>query len=638
MFKQALRGAGLQKYLSFDHDPLYWFKKLMPSAKSSACHSSLCVVLQVIWWRTKSQFQSSLIAADLRHVISDRAPCSEILQQRFLDCAQDVMDHEASFFHKDEGDPMFSRRMCGLTGLFLIFAAPLNAQVRPLIEGPDRTRPQLPDFQAQPQSPGTILPRISQPAVANIDSLFGGIRILVSEIRVVGNTVLTSDEVDKLILPYRDQRLSFADLENIRDQITMAYINHGFVSSGALIPDQTIQNGVVEIMAVEGKLASIDATTDGRLNQSYVRRRISLKPNEIVNVNSIETKLQMLRLNPRVGNLQAELSPGEVRGESLLRVRVSEARPESVLLRFDNYQAPTLGSTRGLADFAHYDFTGHGDTLSGTVRLTEGLRAAALTYGMPLNARDTLLSFDADVSRSHIVERPFSSLDIRSRLEIYGFTVLQPVHRSLSSEFDISITGELRRSQSFLLGSGFQFTNELSEEGISRDSVLRVGQTWTRRGVGQALAVRNSLSMGLHAFGATRNPAGIADGRFVALLSQFQWAHRVNAGRPGGQVILRSDVQLANSPLLGMEKFAIGGHSTVRGYRENEAVRDNGLIGSAELRVPIQSRADGATALELAPFVDAGLGWNANRLLRDTQTLPSAGAGLRWRYRTLTRH
>jgi len=168
-----------------------------------------------------------------------------------------------------------------------------------------------------------------------------------------------------------------------------------------------------------------------------------------------------------------------------------------------------------------------------------------------------------------------------------------------------------------------------TEEGVARDTVLRIGQAWSKRGIGQAFAIKNLLSFGLHAFGATSSPAGVADGRFFAWLAQAQWAHRVSFGRSDGQVILRSDAQFAKSPLLGLEKFAIGGHSTVRGYLENELVRDDGVIGSAELRAPIFSRNDGATSLEVAPFVDIGSGWNLHHLSGDHQTLPSAGIGLR---------
>ena len=43
-----------------------------------------------------------------------------------------------------------------------------------------------------------------------------------------------------------------------------------------------------------------------------------------------------------------------------------------------------------------------------------------------------------------------------------------------------------------------------------------------------------------------------------------------------------------------MEQIAVGGMRTVRGYRENQMVRDNALISSLELRIPLLRTALGA--------------------------------------------
>jgi hemolysin activation/secretion protein len=42
----------------------------------------------------------------------------------------------------------------------------------------------------------------------------------------------------------------------------------------------------------------------------------------------------------------------------------------------------------------------------------------------------------------------------------------------------------------------------------------------------------------------------------------------------GDQYVLRNDLQLAKDPLLPLEQFTVGGASTVRGYRENQLVKD----------------------------------------------------------------
>jgi hemolysin activation/secretion protein len=129
----------------------------------------------------------------------------------------------------------------------------------------------------------------------------------------------------------------------------------------------------------------------------------------------------------------------------------------------------------------------------------------------------------------------------------------------------------------------------------------------------------------------------VPDGQFVAWLGQVQWARRYNVGFLDAQSIVRVDAQLSNNPLLGLEQFAVGGRYTVRGYRENELVRDQGVVASLEIRVPVWKRSTGVPIVELAPFVDYGYSDNKggsrfgdNSTGSDEDELVSVGIGVRW--------
>jgi hemolysin activation/secretion protein len=86
-----------------------------------------------------------------------------------------------------------------------------------------------------------------------------------------------------------------------------------------------------------------------------------------------------------------------------------------------------------------------------------------------------------------------------------------------------------------------------------------------------------------------------------------------------------------------MEKFAIGGADTVRGYRENQITTDGGVVASLEwrvpvvqLRVPVISSRPTDGWLRVCPFVDVGSGWNVEETDPDPDTLFGTGLGLRW--------
>jgi hemolysin activation/secretion protein len=124
-----------------------------------------------------------------------------------------------------------------------------------------------------------------------------------------------------------------------------------------------------------------------------------------------------------------------------------------------------------------------------------------------------------------------------------------------------------------------------------------------------------------------RNPIG-QDEHFFVWLGQFQYARRLAAWDL--QTILRLDLQLSNDPLLPLEQIAVGGRFSVRGYRENQLVRDNGLIFSLETRVPLVRNKPWADFIQLAPFIDFGHAWNSDTPTPSPTKLASIGVGLRW--------
>jgi hemolysin activation/secretion protein len=90
---------------------------------------------------------------------------------------------------------------------------------------------------------------------------------------------------------------------------------------------------------------------------------------------------------------------------------------------------------------------------------------------------------------------------------------------------------------------------------------------------------------------------------------------------------------LSNELLLSLEQIAVGGRYSVRGYRENQLVRNNAVIASLEWRIPIVKEKSWADVVQLAPFVDYGRAWNTPMETPYPDDLTSVGIGLRWERR-----
>ena len=95
-------------------------------------------------------------------------------------------------------------------------------------------------------------------------------------------------------------------------------------------------------------------------------------------------------------------------------------------------------------------------------------------------------------------------------------------------------------------------------------------------------------------------------------------------------MIMRTEIQLTDESLLPVEQIPLGGRYAVRGYRENQFVRDMAVIASLESRIPIVRDTNWADYLQLAPFYD--FGWAENKELDNPNPnqISSIGIGLRW--------
>lgn len=519
-------------------------------------------------------------------------------------------------------------RFVAAGGLLTVLCVAAEGQVGARLGRPGDQRPEIPGFEAPDAPRSQVLPRLELPREPGTESLSGGDRIHVTGYRFNGNTVYSDDELAAIAAPFTDRMVRFADLEALRDRLTLTYVDDGYLTSGAVIPDQTISNGIVTLNIVEGSVTRIDVSGNARLVPSYISSRAALGTRAPVQVHRLEERLQILQQDPRIAAVDAQLVPGDRRGESALKLTVSEAPASEFRFEAGNMEAPAIGGWHVLFGFRHRNLTGVGDGVDLSYTRGQGLRVFNAVYEVPLNAHDTTLEVQAEQGRSRVVEEPLDALRIESSFQTVGFGVRHPVYRTRSSRLDLSVFAQRRHTRSALLGIPFSFSPG-QRQGKADVTVLRFIQDWTSSNSRQALAVRSTFSLGIDALGATVNSGSTPDGRFLSWLGQVHHARRLPV--LSGQLIVRGDLQLSADPLLTMERIAVGGSETVRGYREDALVADNAMIGSAEVRVPMWRDGGGAIRIDAAGFVDFGRAWNKGRYNQGV-TLASVGVGLRFRY------
>lgn len=529
----------------------------------------------------------------------------------------------------------------------LAVSSPLFAQVVPPVFDPtlrsgEPRAPLKKEFKPPTPPPSLTLPPMPAPPEGDVQKDLGQVRVFVNAIQVTGNTVFPDSEIKIVTAPYEDRIVNTEDLERLRLALTLLYINNGYITSGAVIPDQDVKDGVIQIQIIEGVLSRIDVEGTNWFRPGYLRDRVALGARPPLKLEPIQERLQLLQRDARIERINAELRPGDQRGESVLQLKVKEANPWKAWLDFSNYQTPIVGAERGLMTLAHYNVTGHGDPLSITYGGSRGVHPIIdVSYTLPLNRYDT--TFTAHYRRNDfvVISDQFRSLDLNSEAEIFGFTLRQPVYRTLSDELAVAITGEHlynKITSAFdLPGQPFIFIPGSSNTGVNQVSALRFIQEYQHRTLSSVIALRSRVSVGFDVLGATinsrdeRTESGepLPSGRFVSWLGQAQAVRRLDY-LGGWQILGRLDLQLSNNRLFPLEQIPVGGRFSVRGYRENTLVRDNGFLASFESRIPLLKFASGEDMLQFAQFVDVGRAWVSRDSTPAPETLASVGLGLRW--------
>jgi hemolysin activation/secretion protein len=481
---------------------------------------------------------------------------------------------------------------------------------------------------------------LARPAAAQIlppppAKLMMPARLFVREFHFVGNTIFPSNELSKVTAPFTDRAITSAELEDARRAVTLYYVNHGYINSGAIIPDQDPSGGIVTMRIVEGTLTKIDVHENNWLRDSYITNRLRHWSGPPLNMGELQQGLQILRQNPNVQQVNAELMPGTTPGQSTLDLRVVDQQPFRAGIQVDNHRPPSVGAEEISALASDLNLTGHSDPLN----LTYGIANSGVNggwgfsdwdnvsgdYTVPLTRFDTTLSVRGSRENTTIVEYPFTQLDITGETTGVGGTLRQPVFKTPNREIALAVSFDRRQNYSTLLGEPFNVSPG-AENGWMTVSVLGFSQEYIDRGQDHVLALRSTFNFGLDVLGATDNGVpGDPNGKFFAWLGQGQYVQRLFNTQ--NELILRATGQWTHDNLLALEQISIGGSETVRGYLENQLVRDNGLASTIEFRVPVLFGKSGQGIVSLAPFFDYGGAWNVGGSPSPT-TICSTGIGI----------
>jgi hemolysin activation/secretion protein/AraC-like DNA-binding protein len=548
----------------------------------------------------------------------------------------------------------------------------------------------------------------------------------VDRYEVRGNTVLSSNVIDRVLKPFTGPAVDISIVTNAMAALQLEYYQRGYVTVKVTVPPQQVTNRLIFFQATEGRLAAVKILHNRHFSSNNIMSSLPYvktleSGNRIMNAKVFQAELDRANSNPD-RQISPEVRAGLEPGTSALFLDVKDRLPLHGRLELNNESPPGTPELRVNAN-ASYDNLWQLDHSAGlqygfsperlkpslgddTHVSLNPLDAPEVTYysgfyraplGPPEAVEDQIAAdqthFGYNETTKQFVLPPsigrpeFSAYASRSTTAptmsgpIYpvvsggngGSNTLLTINKQLISQqytsqttaggrlsFPLPKWQEIQSTWSVgmdykedkvvtLPTNYFYYTTIVTHGNTLGAPPTITHSTIPIPGVATFPALNYTpLFLGWNGFRQDRwgqiGPAGDLwnrlDGSFSVVggtggtLSREKAFPILIANSPDattGFVALRSQVsrtqvlpenftlygnmagQWANEPLLNLEQFALGGYSTVRGYREGEYYADRGWLGQLELRSPIYWRGvNRRIGTQFTVFNDYGQGFEAD--------------------------
>lgn len=463
----------------------------------------------------------------------------------------------------------------------------------------------------------------------------------ITRVEIDGANLLSAQEIGKVTAPYGNRCVGLAEINAVLRDVTHLYIDHGYVTSRAYVPQQDIaKTRILRLLVVEGTLSDIYLNGQKVAGSGSLATAFPGLIGRVVNIRDIEQGLdQMNRL--QANDAKSSMLPGPKDGTSILNIENRPGRPWHVSLGNNNMGQESTGFSRssaslGLDDlldindqwsfsYEHSgpdypwrnDGKGYGNSYSGSVSVPYGYSTVSLNGSW--------------YQYESAVEGNFQSLETSGNSEQAGLGIDRVVLRDKDSITTVRSSLTYKQTNNFLLGN-------LIEVGSRRYTVGEIGISHSRRMFGGIWVFDASYDKGLGLFDAVEpgDPgAGNANPRFSKFNATISVTQPFTLA--GRQLELTSLLSGQYSPdnLLGAEQISLGSYSNVRGTRESVLFGNNGMFSHNEIIWRTKSNESGDAVAkvlgELRPYLglDYGHVYSQKRFDMTGGDLASWTAGIR---------
>ena len=417
-----------------------------------------------------------------------------------------------------------------------------------------------------------------------------GKKIFIKDFIFEANDHIDSSVLNNLTSEFKNQELTFSELQNIASIITKEYRNQGYFVARAYLPKQNIEEnkGVLKISVIEGKYGEFKLENNSRVKDFIAQSMLddAKKRDNVVSTNTLERS--MLIINDIPGSIvtQADVRPGKEVGTSNFLIKTEKTALFDGYLVGDNYGSTYTGKNRLMAGINLNSPLQIGDKLSvsGLITNGENIKNYRVGYDFPLMANGlrgqtsySKTNYDLvnlgqntpdDIYDGHnrTVELGITYPIIRSRVENLNFSTLYS-NKELKDYYDSNISKD-RDINSVKIGLDYTKTRTL----FGYDSIFKAETFYT---LGK-LNINDEQSRQQDKDGVDTQGSYSKLNLNLGNELLFNPIYSLSTN-------LKSQYAFGNKNLDGSEDFTLGGSDGVKVFSDSEQNVENGLLLNIEL-------------------------------------------------------
>jgi len=417
------------------------------------------------------------------------------------------------------------------------------------------------------------IPQPTQPQIPKSDRCFN-----IHQVTFKGTTLLSEDEQADIARPFLGQCLTLEKINQIVRETTNLYVEKGFVTARASLPQQDIADGSLEILIMEGHVEGFNLKGATEPEKRQLATAFPGLEGELLNLQDLEQGLdQMNRLASN--NATMKMAPGQKHGGSIVAIENQKAKPWRASFGLDNSGYKSTGNRQRTMTLGYDNIFNLNDTYSLTLSqddhaddLGKGGNEASGYFSIPYGYWTLTYSGSYSDSLSTLIGTS-ATYRSESTSRTHQVDIDRVLHRNAEGKTTATLGLKTYSTKSYIDGieldaSSYRFTS------------LSGALSHTRKLLGGSVTLDGTYTRGVRMLGADKDAPFVEKGTARAQFTKVETG--LSYYRPfqivGQNFSYNGSLTAQWSPhtLPSTEQLSLGSESTVRGFKESTTSGDIG--------------------------------------------------------------